>query len=1269
MAESYIYKPATRKGPVFLAPVDSGPPVITGPDGTKYVGVRADQKGGAFFNEGRYQFVFDDDVIGLKGATLSYGDESFPLESGGQSYEGSSLSSLAPRDKGSVGSAGSSGIGGGPTTDSTGLGFAPADLTGQFPSPVLTNYDPIAAAPYEFTDPMAFTKAYAPFARDQLNISNEQAKEFAYSALDTELKSLQSFIPQQAELKRQQTDLDNFFNQEQRLRQVEQGVPGARQDLEAQRLRAQGYAKGQLPDSNQDRALELGLRGDAADRASSAGFGASSSVSRKASDLMSAEKRFQISQYGEQLTGQNVNARAGLLLAPTEYSNAGQQINVNPSVSPAQLQTQARQEISQQTGVSTTQALSTNIQQNQFTTNLEQQTRTFNASNTLQNDQFNATNENSFALNKFGYKVSLAGAQAGAAQTGSNAQIAIDQQKRAEEIYKNYQSMAQSNVQLKTVLSAITALAGGSGSAASAITGIKDILNSLGLTIGSGEDSSTDTGGARPPRPEGATGPDPTEGGTRTPDEVDTTGPEEPDDINAPDSSSSDTSSDSGETSTGGGDSLGGSAADAGRGLKTRSATLSKDEQLVKSAYTNDTGLSLTKADATTFSHKADRVMNSAGMSHQPSKDNVAVGVDFQGRTLYSNKKMAANQNTNAGQTQVEFFKKLLDPTGVFSKEDSTTLDKIGVVASDASFLLHLSELQSKGDKKGFVNEILKKYKNTIIDSLANNKQDKAAYGAAFSAYQLFQGWDKMSGAQKSIGLANLGLQSYQGATGVDLAKMPIPGTGANGTPSLTVGQTLGLVSAGYNVYNLINNWDQLSDVQKVMYGTSTAANLAATAKDLGLLTSSSSTAGGTAAAGGGSASGSAGGGGAASGGIGAAGYVAGGIAVAAGAYQVYQGWGEGGARGRANGALGGATMAAGMYALGATNPYVLAAVVAISIASNSIKTGKEQHQVKRDFVRGAFKKSGLIDDNYNVTLADGSTVDIGIDGRGGQHAVTDPSKLSGKMRGDKLHSYDLDYTNDLDYASGMGGVALSRLLTGGKAINIDQLGNQLGNAAISNIGYGKEMNEANYNKMIANQRAMYAKSGIGSKKDAYSLAQVAFDEGRINATDLVTMQQGFNMVFDDAKQSYATAQKLMNGRHRGIEVASESAQGPMGSNPADSGFPNRPGTGINPRDPSTFPASQNSNTPLDTSGFVQYGRQAVNPRDPSTFPSNAQYPSRPGSEVTDNGNRPAQAAPTGPSAAPARRPARQWKTREEIIEENKRRYAGNYPNSFGVSD
>lgn len=402
-------------------------------------------KGRQFAGRGShgYKFVFD---VPFNKRTAKFkiqrGNESFEVPAGTEAYRGGSLSSMTASGKGALGGGAGSMFGGSDETASSfaggfepgsigGNAFIPAFLGDQFPDPFTIDYEPMQAAPYNETDVKQFSTEFADFSRGQIATNSKIAKESALDLLDTELTGLQTFVPQAATLKRQQVGEDNTFNQAEKTRLVDKVLPALRTDLESQRQRANVYASGKAPDSVTDAALELGVRSRAADRATFGGFGASSSAARKVSDLMSAEARLGLAQYGEGLLGQNQQLSSSLLMAPVSYSDTGAQIRVTPTLSGSQLQQAESQRLDARTMLDPSTALSSQINQQQFVTNIEQGTRQFNTSTKVNVDQFNAGNINNFALSKFNYLAGYANAVASAGQMSFNTDFGIEQQDQA----------------------------------------------------------------------------------------------------------------------------------------------------------------------------------------------------------------------------------------------------------------------------------------------------------------------------------------------------------------------------------------------------------------------------------------------------------------------------------------------------------------------------------------------------------------------------------------------------------------------------------------------------------------------------------------------------------------------------------------------------------------------------------------------------------------------------------------------------------------------
>ena len=284
----------------------------------------------------------------------------------------------------------------------------------------------MTAADYTMIDPADVQGEFGDINRSEMTKNAALSSQLALNALDTELTGLQNYAPTAANLQRQEIAKDNTFNTEERLRALDSADPGIRTDLASQADRARAYAEGRVPDSILDRQLELGIQSSAADRAATGGFGAGSSAAMKAGQLMSAEQRIGLSQYGDQLLTSNVGNRTNLL-APTEYANAGSQISAAPSFSAGQA-SMAIASQANQGNITAKDALSSKAQQSQFKAGLEQDTNKTNlltqsekdlnqAKLDLQADSTNADND---------IRTQLAGKQISSAEKQFNAQLSTN---------------------------------------------------------------------------------------------------------------------------------------------------------------------------------------------------------------------------------------------------------------------------------------------------------------------------------------------------------------------------------------------------------------------------------------------------------------------------------------------------------------------------------------------------------------------------------------------------------------------------------------------------------------------------------------------------------------------------------------------------------------------------------------------------------------------------------------------------------------------------
>ena len=390
----------------------------------------------------------------------------------------------------------------------------------------------------------------------------------------------------------------------------------------------------------------------------------------------------------------------------------------------------------------------------------------------------------------------------------------------------------------------------------------------------------------------------------------------------------------------------------------------------------------------------ASGTLQASGVSNSPGPGMVYAGRDNSGNKVYVSQALAQSNNPAAGSQTAKSLLDVLNPFGIMSADDVSTLDRIGAAASDIGFLDRLNAYHQNGNTKDFTNAILQRFGYPIAQSLTDNVDNKNGIAAAFNAFNMYNYWDRMSATQKSLGLANLGIQSFKFATGEDLGAKKIfdavyDSNGVLSSPELTVGSALDILGAGYNVYNLVDNWNDYTTIQKVVGGVTTASQVAGVAKELGLLSNNSAA-------------------------VNVLGQAAGVAGIGLGLKTVVDGWGEGGgAKGALRGGLGGASIVSGLSMLGYSNPYTAAAIIATSVLGNTIQVGKSKDQGSRDAIRGHFKDIGLVDGDYNITLPDGSTANLEIDGHGGQHDATNPDLIGRKQK--KLNVWDVHYTIHLD--------------------------------------------------------------------------------------------------------------------------------------------------------------------------------------------------------------------------------------------------------------
>lgn len=170
---------------------------------------------------------------------------------------------------------------------------------------------------------------------------------------------------------------------------------------------------------------------------------------------------------------------------------------------------------------------------------------------------------------------------------------------------------------------------------------------------------------------------------------------------------------------------------------------------------------------------------------------------------------------------------------------------------------------------------------------------------------------------------------------------------------------------------------------------------------------------------------------------MGTAAPILGGLAALHGGYGLAKNFGKGDAKG---GALSGLETGAGIGTMIAPGfGTLLGGGIGLLGGGllGSIKTGKHEDQVARDQVRAGLQKAGFLDEGFNVSLADGSKFNIGLDG--------------GATNASGGHIYNVDESNKFSAQASGWGKPIALALTGGNPKLSSDFGGYLANAAMSN--------------------------------------------------------------------------------------------------------------------------------------------------------------------------------------------------------------------------
>ena len=171
-------------------------------------------------------------------------------------------------------------------------------------------------------------------------------------------------------------------------------------------------------------------------------------------------------------------------------------------------------------------------------------------------------------------------------------------------------------------------------------------------------------------------------------------------------------------------------------------------------------------------------------------------------------------------------------------------------------------------------------------------------------------------------------------------------------------------------------------------------------------------------------------------------------------------------------------------------------------LAASTVKSGKHKDQYARDEARGVLKAGGLIDDKYNLTLADGRKYDIGVDG------------------GKRPYQVDMKKEGAGDAIANTMGLA-QLVLPGMSAKQKEDMTGYFANATLS----GGDMN--------ANARALYQQAGFDRDSANAQIGHLA-GQGVIDHHTARVMQGSINRVFGTQDQKQNNNRRSGNsGRRR----------------------------------------------------------------------------------------------------------------------------------------
>lgn len=185
------------------------------------------------------------------------------------------------------------------------------------------------------------------------------------------------------------------------------------------------------------------------------------------------------------------------------------------------------------------------------------------------------------------------------------------------------------------------------------------------------------------------------------------------------------------------------------------------------------------------------------------------------------------------------------------------------------------------------------------------------------------------------------------------------------------------------------------------------------------------------------------------------------------------------------SGAIAGASIGSAVPVVGTVIGAAIGAIAGF-VGSEVFGSSKDKDQMKRDTVRKELSKVGFLDKGFNLSLADGSKVNIGVDGKAKKEYGVLPN-------GQAMHAFDLNQEDPLVQKLIPNVNPLVSVLAGGDRKLTSDFTGYLVRAAMSNAG-------GDYNKALANVRSFYQQLQA-SPKLLHQQIDKMLAENKIDAT------------------------------------------------------------------------------------------------------------------------------------------------------------------------